>query len=83
MISKNISIEIRKNEKVPIKETYLVFYKQKNKVKVEQKFIDDSLNQSITLKREECKRLINLLTHFMFDGEFKPIKDRMIIYEAD
>lgn len=44
MITKNISIEIKKNEKIPIKETFLVFYKTEKKVRIAQKFIDQEKN---------------------------------------
>jgi len=81
--TKNISIQIRKGKKVPQKETYVVFYKRKSKIKIDQKFINPSLNQSITLEFQECERLMNLFNSFLFDGKFKPIKDKMVIFEID
>ncbi len=44
MFAKNISIVIKKGKKIPLKETYLVFYKNKDKVKLVQKFKDASMN---------------------------------------
>ena len=83
MFTKNISIDIKKGEKVPLKETYVVFYKSKNKIRIGQKFADDAKNQYITLNVNECKRLINLLNFYLFDGKFEPIKDKMLIFEKD
>ena len=83
MLTKNISIDIKKGKKVPLKETYLVFYKFKDKVKLVQKFIDDKNNQSITLNFEECQRLINLLDYNFFEGKFSPFKDKMLVFEKD
>ena len=83
MKTKNISVCIKKDEKVPFKETYIVFYNSDNKVRLDQKFKDPSKNQSITLNIEECKRLLNLLHFYEFKGEFDPYKDRMLIFEQD
>lgn len=83
MFTKNISIDIEKGKKVPLKETYLVFFKFKNKVRLVQKFIDETKNQSITLNFNECERLINLLNFYLFNGKFEPFKDKMLIFEKD
>ena len=83
MKTKNISIDIKKNSKVPLKETYLVFHKHKNKVNIVQKFIDQTNNQSITLNFKECERLMNLLNFYLFDDKFVLFHDRMIIFEKD
>ena len=83
MKTKNISIDIKKNAKVPLKETYIVFHKQKNKVNIVQKFINQNNNQSITLNFKECERLMNLLHFYLFDDKFEPIHDRMIIFEKE
>lgn len=83
MKTKNISVNIKKNEEIPFKETYIVFYKSKNKIKIDQKFIDATKNQSIALSYTECERLINLLTLFVFNGKYKPKKIRMLRLEED
>jgi hypothetical protein len=83
LLTKNISIDIKKGEKVPLKETYLVFYKFKNKVKLVQKFIDDKNNQSIILNFEECQRLINLFDFYLFDSKFSSFKDKMLVFDKD
>ena len=83
MKTKNISVNIKKNKKVPFKETYLVFNKQKDKVRIVQKFIDETKNQSITFNFNECERLINLLNFYLFNGKFEPFKDKMLIFEKD
>jgi len=83
MFTKNISIDIEKGKKVPLKETYLVFFKFKNKVRLVQKFIDETKNQSITLNFNECERLINLVNFYLFNGKFEPYKDKMLIFEKD
>lgn len=83
MLTKNISIDIKKGKKVPLKETYLVIYKFKDKVKLVQKFVDDKNNKTITLNIEECQRLINLLDFYLFKGKFTPFKDKMIVFEKD
>ncbi|MFX0001658.1 MAG: hypothetical protein ACFE88_16225 [Candidatus Hermodarchaeota archaeon] len=81
MKTKNISINIKKGEKIPYKETYITFYKHKNKIKIDQKFIEQTKNQSITLNLEESERLINLLTFFVFNGKFKPYKGKMLKFK--
>ena len=73
MKSKNISINIKEGNKIPFKETYVIFYKSKDIVKIEQKFIDQTKNQKILLNFRECKRLMNLLNELVFNDEFKPI----------
>ena len=83
MKTKNISVNIKKDEEIPFKETYIAFYKRKNKIKIDQKFIDKSKNQSITLNFKECERLINLLTLFVFNGKFEPNKGKMLRFEED
>ena len=83
MKTKNISVNIKKDEKIPFKETYIAFYKNKNKIKIEQKYIDKTKNQSITLNFKECERLINLLTLFVFNGKFEPYKGKMLRFEED
>lgn len=83
MFTKNISIDIEKGKKVPLKETYVVFYKSKDKIRIDQKFVDESKNQSITLNLNECKRFINLLNFYSFDNKFEPFKDNMLIFEKD
>ncbi len=80
MKTKNISVNIGRGNKVPSKETYLVFYKSKNKVKIEQKFIDPTKNHTIILNYKECKRLMNLFNEFLFDGNFTPEKGRMEVF---
>jgi len=83
MFTKNISIDIEKGKKVPLKETYVVFYKSKDKIRIVQKFVDETNNQSVTLNLNECKRFINLLNFYSFDGKFEPFKDNMLIFEKD
>ena len=83
MFTKNISIDIENGKKVPLKETYVVFYKSKDKIRIDQKFVDESKNQSITLNLNECKRFINLLNFYSFDNKFEPFKDNMLIFEKD
>lgn len=80
MKTKNISVNIRKGIKVPFKETYLVFYKSRIKVKIEQKFIDPTRNHTIILNYKECKRLMNLFNEFLFDGKFSAEKGRMEVF---
>jgi len=83
MKTKNISVNIKKDEEIPSKETYIAFYKSKSKIKINQKFIDNSKNRSITLNFKECERLINLLTFFVFNGKFEPNKGKMLRFEED
>ena len=44
MKTKNISVNIKKDEKIPFKETYIAFYKSKNKIKLDQKYVDKTKN---------------------------------------
>lgn len=81
MFTKNISIDIEKGKKIPLKETYIVFYKSKDKIRIVQKFVDDTKNQSIKLNLNECKRFLNLLHFYLFDNKFEPLKDKMLIFE--
>ena len=84
MKSKNISINLRENCTIPHKETYLIFYKSKKRVKIEQKFVDQTKNQKIVLNLRECTRIINLLIENVYEGSFKPIHGKMeIILEED
>ena len=83
MKTKNISIDIRKNKNVPFKETYVVFYKKQDKVRIVQKFIDPAKNQAITLNFKECKRLMNLLHEYLFDETFVPKHGRMEIFKHE
>jgi hypothetical protein len=83
MKTKNISVCIKKDEKIPFKETYTVFSDSNEKVRIDQKFVDSTKNQSISLNKEECKRLINLLNFYMFNGKFNPYKDKMLVFEQD
>ena len=83
MKTKNISINIKKKNLLPFKETYLVFYTRKKKVKMVQKFVNSKKNQSIVLNYEECTRLMNLFNRFFFEGNYKPIKDHMVVFQED
>jgi len=83
MKTKNISINLKKNEKIPFKETYIAFYRNKNKIKIDQKYLDSTKNQSIILNYKECERLINLLTSFVFNGKFEPYKGKMLRFKED
>ena len=81
MITKNISVELQKNENLPLKETYIVVFNSKKKIKIEQKYIKQDANQKITLNIHECKRLINLLHHYLLDDDFKPYKDKVLKFK--
>ena len=83
MFTKNISVEIKENKKVPMKETYVSFYNSKKKVKILQKFIDESKNQSIILNLKECERLMNLFNHYLFEEKYKYFKDKMLVFKKD
>jgi 5,10-methenyltetrahydromethanopterin hydrogenase len=83
MLTKNISIEIKDNETVPTKETYITFFKSNKQVKIVQKFIDETKNQSITLNLNECERLVNLFYHYLFKGKYEYLKDKMLIFKKD
>ncbi|HDZ18957.1 hypothetical protein LCGC14_0958720 [marine sediment metagenome] len=83
MKTKNISINIKKEEKVPFKETYLVFNRALNKTKIVQKFVDSKKNQEITLNLKECIRMMNLFNKIFFNGKFKPSLDKVIVFQED
>ncbi len=83
MKTKNISVNIKKGKKVPFKETYMVFNNSRSKIRIVQKFRDQTKNQSISLKINECARLLNLFTYYLFDGEFEPKIDKMLYYEEE
>ncbi len=83
MKTKKISINIRKEEKVPFKETYLVFNRTLNKTKIVQKFVDSKKNQEITLNLKESIRLMNLFNKILFNGKFKPSLDKVIVFQED
>ncbi len=83
MKTKNISINIKKEEKVPFKETYLVFNRALNKTKIVQKFLDSKKNQEITLNLKECIRMMNLFNKIFFNGKFKPSLDKVIVFQED
>ncbi len=78
MLTKNISVELKQGNTVPSKETYVVFHKSSNKIRIAQKFVRESENQTITLNREECERMMNLLQFYLFDGNYKYEKDKML-----
>ncbi len=81
--TKNISINIKKKNIIPFKETYLIFYTREKKTKIVQKFVNSKKNQSIVLNYEECTRLMNLFNSYFFKGNFKPLKDHMVIFQED
>ncbi|MFX1310196.1 MAG: hypothetical protein ACFE9M_00015 [Promethearchaeota archaeon] len=83
MKTKNISVNMKKGKKIPFKETYITFYKHKKRIKINQRFIEQTKNQSITLNFKECERLINLLTFFVFNGKFEPYEGKMLKIEED
>jgi hypothetical protein len=80
MISKNISVNLRRNQSVPFKETYIVIQKSKQKINFYQKFIDPGENQKIELNFEECQRLMNLLYNYVFSGKYEYSNNKVIIY---
>lgn len=80
MISKNISVNIKNNQKVPFKETFIVIQKTKNVAILYQKFKNSEKNQKIELSFKECERLMNLLSYYVFKGDYKYSKDKLIIY---
>lgn len=79
MLTKNISVELEQGKKVPSKETYVVFYKSRNKIRIVQKFTSDPKNKLIELNTEECERLMNLLHFYLFNGNYEYRKDTMLI----
>lgn len=80
MISKNISVNIKKDQKVPFKETFIIIHSSKPQLDINQKFNNSSKNQKIKLSFEECERLMNLLYYYVLNGKYKYTKDKMIIY---
>jgi hypothetical protein len=83
MRSKNISVNLKKDRNIPFKETYVAFYKSRKKVKIDQKFIDQTKNQAIILNYRECERLMNLLNDFVLDGNFKPSQGKMEVFKEE
>lgn len=83
MISTNISVKIKKSQEAPSKETYFVIHNSKQNVSLHQKFINSRKNQKIDLKFEECERLMNLLSTYVFNGNYKYSKDKVIIYREE
>ncbi|MEJ2294424.1 MAG: hypothetical protein P8Y23_06595 [Candidatus Lokiarchaeota archaeon] len=80
MITKNISVKIKKEQASPFEETYLAIQKSKDMVKIYHKEKNELNNQKIELNFKECERLINILFHFVFKGNYKYSKDSVIIY---
>jgi hypothetical protein len=80
MKSKNISVQIKHNENIPFKETYIIIRKSTQKVSLYQKCIDSQQNQKIELNYEECTRLMSLLVHYVFHDKYEYSKDKVIIY---
>ncbi|TXT58606.1 MAG: hypothetical protein BAJALOKI2v1_340038 [Promethearchaeota archaeon] len=80
MKSKNISVNIRKNEEVPYKEIYMIIKNSKQQVFLHQKFIDSEKNQKVILNFEECERLMNLFYYYVFKKKYEYAKDRVRIY---
>lgn len=80
MITKNISVRIKKNHKVPFKETYIAIHNSQRKILLHQKYINSKKNQKIELNIEECERMMNLINFYVFDGLYEYSKDNMRIY---
>ncbi len=80
MITKNISVRIRKSQEIPFNETYITIHKSKRKICLHQKYINSRKNQKIELNIEECERLMNLLSFYIFNGNYKYSKDKVKIY---
>lgn len=80
MISKNVSLKIKKNKEIPFKEIYIIIRNSKQKVCLYQKFINSGKNQKIELDFKECERLMNLLFYYVFNGNYQYSKDKVIIY---
>jgi hypothetical protein len=80
MITKNISVRIKKGHEVPFNETYIVIQKSKQKIVLHQKYINSEKNQKIELNVDECERLMNLLAHYVFNGNYEYSKDKIKIY---
>ena len=79
MKSKNISVNIKKTEIIPYKETYIVIQETKKTIKFVQKFKTQTENQVITLDYNECERLMNLLHYYVFKGKYQYKKDKVLI----
>lgn len=80
MISKNVSINIKKEKEIPFKETYIIIHNSKQKLSLFQKYINSRKNQKIELNFEECERLMNLLFYYVFNRNYKYTKDKVRIY---
>jgi len=80
MISKNVSVNMKKDKKVPFKETYIIIHNSKPILYLNQKYIDSKKNQKIELNFEECERLMNLLFQYVFKEKYSYTKDKMLIY---
>ena len=80
MISKNISVKIKKNQEIPFKEPYIVIHNSKEQAYLHQKFVNSRKNQKIELNFEECERLMNLLFYYVFEGNYEYSKDKVKIY---
>jgi len=65
MRTKNLSIKIKPNCKVPYQETYVVEYKSKDSIMIFKKFIDQTKNQIISLEFRECGNLLKFLEDFI------------------
>ena len=74
MITKNISVRIKKNHKVPFNETYIAIHNSQRKIFLHQKYINSKKNQKIELNIEECERMMNLINFYMFDGVMNILK---------
>ncbi|MFX1590207.1 MAG: hypothetical protein ACFFC1_18880 [Promethearchaeota archaeon] len=80
MITKNVSVRIKKNHKVPFNETYIAIHNFQQKIFLQQKYINSKKKQKIELNIEECERLMNLLNFYVFDGVYEYSKDNMRTY---
>lgn len=82
MISKNISVNVKDDQDLPFKETFIIIHASNKKLNLYQKYINPQKNQKIELKFEDCKRLMNLLFYYVFNGDFQYSKDKMIVYKG-
>ncbi|TXT60941.1 MAG: hypothetical protein BAJALOKI1v1_1210002 [Promethearchaeota archaeon] len=80
MITKNISVNLRENQEIPWKETYVVIQESRKKVILHQKVVNSKENQVIELNLEECERLMNILFHYAFKRNYNYSKDKVIFY---
>ncbi|MFW9872726.1 MAG: hypothetical protein ACFFG0_06445 [Candidatus Thorarchaeota archaeon] len=80
MISKNISVNIEKDQELPFKETYIIIHNSQKIIGLKQKYINPKKNQTVELNFEECERLMNLLFYYVFNGKYNYTKDTMKIY---